>query len=308
MKALRIHEYGGALQIDEIQKPTAGAGQVVVHNQATSLNPIDPGRASGFMRQVFPLELPWIPGGDVSGTVESVGEGVTNFKPGDEVFGYSMAGGAYAEFVAIDATALAIRPSALTVEQGAVVGVVGQTAIQALQLAKVGPGTTVLIHGGAGGVGSLAIQIAHKAGAYVITTAQPEQQDALLRLGADRVIDFTRERFEDAVEPVDAVLDLVGGETLARSYGVVRRGGIIITFNQPPDPQECEKQGIQGFFVQTKVTTEGLNDFAGRVKSGSVVPLVDYAETLWDPEGIWAKRSTGTAVGKVVFTLEAPSF
>lgn len=308
MKALRIHEYGGALQIDEIQKPTAGAGQVVVHNQATSLNPIDPGRASGFMRQVFPLELPWIPGGDVSGTVESVGEGVANFKPGDEVFGYSMAGGAYAEFVAIDATALAIRPSALTVEQGAAVGVVGQTAIQALQLAKVSAGTTVLIHGGAGGVGSLAIQIAHKAGAYVITTAQPEQQDALLRLGADRVIDFTHERFEDAVESVDAVLDLVGGETLARSYGVVRRGGIIVTFNQPPDPQECEKQGIQGFFVQTKVTTEGLNDFAGRVKSGGVVPLVDHAETLWNPEGIWAKRSTGTAVGKVVFTLEAPSF
>ncbi len=305
MKALRIHEYGGALQIDEIQKPTAGAGQVVVHNQATSLNPIDPGRATGFMRQVFPLELPWIPGGDVSGTVESVGEGVTNFKPGDEVFGYSMAGGAYAEFVAIDATALAIRPSALTVEQGAAVGVVGQTAIQALQLAKVGPGTTVLIHGGAGGVGSLAIQIAHKAGAYVITTAQLEQQDALLRLGADRVINFTRERFEDAVESVDAVLDLIGGETLARSYGVVRRGGIIVTFNQPPDPQECERHGIQGFFVQTNVTTEGLNDFAGRVKSGSVVPLVDHTERLWNPEVIWEKRPTGTAVGKIVFTLKA---
>ena len=305
MRALRIHEYGVALQIDEIPQPTAGAGQVVVHNQATSFNPIDPGRASGFMRQVFPLELPWIPGGDVSGTVESVGEGVTNFKLGDEVFGYSMAGGAYAEFVAIDATALAIRPSALTVEQGAAVGVVGQTAIQALQLAKVGAGTTVLIHGGAGGVGSLAIQIGHKTGAYVITTAQLEQQDALLRLGADRVINFTRERFEDAVEPVDAVLDLVGGETLARSYRVVRRGGIIVTFNQPPDPQECEKQGIQGFFVQTKVTTEGLNDFAGRVHSGAVVPLVDHTETLWNPEAIWAKRPTGTAVGKIVFTLKA---
>ena len=305
MKALRIHEYGGALEIDQIPQPTAGPGQVVIRNQATSLNPIDPGRASGFMRQIFSLEFPWIPGGDVSGTVESVGEGVTNFKAGDKVFGYSVAGGAYAEFVAIDASALAIRPAALTVEQGAAVGVVGQTAIQALQLAKVGAGTTVLIHGGAGGVGSLAIQIAHKAGAYVITTAQPEQQDALLRLGADRVIDFTHERFEDAVESVDAVLDLVGGETLARSYGVVRRGGIIVTFNQPPDLQECEKQGIQGFFVQTNVTTEGLNDFAERVKSGSVVPLVDHAETLWNPEGIWAKRPTGTAVGKVVFTLEA---
>jgi NADPH:quinone reductase-like Zn-dependent oxidoreductase len=128
MKALRIHEYGGPLQLDEIEQPSAGVGQVVVRNLATSFNPIDPGRASGVMRQAFPLQLPWIPGGDVSGTVESVGEGVVDFKAGDGVFGYSMTGGAYAEFVAIDATAIALRPSALTVEQGAAVAVVGQTA------------------------------------------------------------------------------------------------------------------------------------------------------------------------------------
>lgn len=280
MRALRIHEYGGPLQLDKIEPPSAGSGQVVVRNLATSLNRIDPGRASGVMRQAFPLELPWIPGGDVSGTVVSIGEGVTGFKVGDEVFGYSMTGGAYAEFVAIDADALAIRPSALTVEQGAAVAVVGQTAIQALELGKVGAGSTVLIQGGAGGVGSIAIQIAHKAGAHVITTAQFNQEDTLLRLGADRVIDFTRERFEDEVEPVDAVLDLVGGETLARSYSVVKRGGIIVTFNQPPDFEEREKRGIQGFFVQTKVTTKGLDDFASRVTSGSAVPLVDHTETL----------------------------
>jgi NADPH:quinone reductase-like Zn-dependent oxidoreductase len=257
------------------------------------------------MRQMFPLELPWIPGGDVSGTVESIGKDVTDFKPGDEVFGYSMTGGAYAEFVAIDVAALALRPSALTVEQGAAIAVVGQTAIQALALGKVGAGSTVLIQAGAGGVGSLAIQIAHNAGAHVITTAQSKQQDTLLRLGADRVIDFTQERFEDVIEPVDALLDLLGGETLARSYSIVKRGGIIVTFNQPPDVQECEKHGIHGFFVQTKVTTEGLNDFARRVTTGSVVPLIDHTETLWNPEAIWAKRPSGSAIGKVVFTLGA---
>jgi len=305
MKALRIHEYGGSLQLDEVEKPVAGAGQVVIRNKVTSLNPIDPGRASGVMRQMFPLELPWIPGGDVSGTVESIGKDVTDFKPGDEVFGYSMTGGAYAEFVAIDVAALALRPSALTVEQGAAIAVVGQTAIQALALGKVGAGSTVLIQAGAGGVGSLAIQIAHNAGAHVITTAQSKQQDTLLRLGADRVIDFTQERFEDVIEPVDALLDLLGGETLARSYSIVKRGGIIVTFNQPPDVQECEKHGIHGFFVQTKVTTEGLNDFARRVTTGSVVPLIDHTETLWNPEAIWAKRPSGSAIGKVVFTLGA---
>jgi NADPH:quinone reductase and related Zn-dependent oxidoreductases len=216
-----------------------------------------------------------------------------------------MPGGAYAEFVAIDATAIALRPPALTVEQVAAVAVVGQTAIQSLELAKVGTGSTVLIQGGAGGVGSLVIQIAHKAGAHVIATAQSKQQDALLRLGADRVIDFTQERFEEEVEPADVVLDLVGGETLPRSYYVVKRGGIIVTFNQPPDFEQCEKLGIKGFFVQTKVTTEGLNDFASRVTSGSVVPLIDHTETLWNPEVIWTKQPSGSAIGKIVFVLGA---
>jgi len=305
MKALRIHEYGGPLQLDEIEQSAAAKGQVVVRNHATSFNPVDPGRASGFMRQAFPLELPWIPGGDVSGTIWSVGEGVTYFRSGDEVFGYSATGGAYAEFVAIDTTSIALRPPTLTVKQGAAVAVVGQTAVQALALAKVGSGSTVLIQGGAGGVGSLAIQIAHKAGAHVITTAQSRQRDTLLQLGADRVVDHTRERFEEEVEPVDAVLDLAGGETLARSYSVVKHGGIIITFNQPPDFEECENHGIQGFFAQTKVTTEGLDDFASRVTTGSVVPLIADSGTLWNPEAIWKKRPSGSAIGKVVFMLEA---
>jgi NADPH:quinone reductase-like Zn-dependent oxidoreductase len=95
----------------------------------------------------------------------------------------------------------------------------------------------------------------------------------------------------------------VGGETLARSYSVVKRGGIIVTFNQPPDFEECEKRGIQGFFVQTKVTTAGLDDFANRVTSGSVVPLIDHTETLWNPDAIWRKRPSGSAIGKIVFML-----
>jgi len=306
MKILCTREYGGALQLDEVPSPTAAPGQVVVRNSATSLNPIDPLRASGLMRQEFPLSFPWIPGGDVAGVVESVGEGVTTFQPGDLVFGYTTVGGAYAEFVAVDIGSLAMRPAALTVEGAAAVAMVSQTAVQALQLAKVGAGTTVLIHAGSGGVGTLAIQIAHQSGAHVITTARTEQKDALLRLGADRVIDYMKERFESVVEPVDAVLDLVGGETLQRSYGVVKRGGIIVTANQPADPQECEKHGIQAFFVQTVVTAEGLNDVASRIAEGSIVPVIDHAETLWNPAGIWAKRrSSGAGVGKIVFTLGA---
>lgn len=304
MKVLRTHTYGGTLQIDEVAEPVAHPGQVVVRNLATSLNPIDPGRASGAMRQIFPIEFPWTPGGDVSGVIASVGEGVANFKIGDPVFGYSMTGGAYAERIAIDAAAIAIRPADLSVEQAASVAVVGQTALQALQLAEIGPGETILIYGGSGGVGTLAIQLAHKAGASVIATAQAEQQEALLRLGADRVIDHSKERFEEALQPVDIVLDLVGGDTLARSYALVKRGGILVTANQPPDPQQCEAHGIRGFMVQTKVTTEGLNDFAARVKAGGVVPIVDHVETLWNPETLWARRPSGNSVGKIVFAID----
>lgn len=305
MKALRIHEYGGSLQIDEIPAPTALPGQIVVRNLATSLNPVDPGRASGVLRQIFPIEFPWTPGGDISGVIESVGEGVNGLKPGDPVFGYKPAGGAYAEFIAVDAGAIAIRPAELSVEQAAAVAVVGQTAIQGLQLAEIGPGKTILIHGGAGGVGTLAIQLAHKAGATVIATAQEEQKDALLRIGADRVIDHSRERFEEVLEPVDSILDLVGRDTLARSYALVKRGGILLTANQPPDPQQGEAHGIRCFMVQTKVTTEGLNAFTAHIRSGNVVPIVDHSETLWNPQSLWTKRPSGTAVGKIVFTIEA---
>ena len=258
------------------------------------------------MRQIFPLQFPWTPGGDVSGVIESVADGVTNFKTGDPVFGYSMAGGAYAEHIAIDATAIAIRPTELSMEQAAAVAVVGQTAVQALQLGGIGAGKTVLIHAGAGGVGSLAIQLAHKAGATVITTAQEEQKEALLRLGADQVIDHAKEQFDDEVlQPVDIILDLVGGETLACSYALVKRGGILVTANQPPDVRQCEAYGIRGLMVQTKVTTDRLNDFAARVAAGDIVPIVDHTETLWKPESLWAKRPSGTSVGKVVFSIGA---
>jgi NADPH:quinone reductase-like Zn-dependent oxidoreductase len=255
------------------------------------------------MRQIFPIEFPWTPGGDVSGVVESVGEGVTDFKVGDPVFGYSMTGGAYVELIAIDTSALAVRPEDLSVKQAAAVAVVGQTTIQALRLAELSAGKTVLIHGGSGGVGTLAIQFAHKTGANVVTTARAEQKDALLRLGADRVIDHASERFEEVLEPVDVVLDLVGGEALARSYAMVQRGGILVTANQPPDPQQCEARGIRGFMVQTKVNTEGLDNFVARVKSGGVVPIIDHVETLWNPDSLWAKRPSGTSVGKVVFAI-----
>lgn len=224
MKAIRIHEYGGKPQIDEIAAPHPKPNEVVVRNAATSFNPIDPGRASGVMRQIFPLQFPWIPGGDVSGAIEEVGSAVSDLEKGDSVFGYSMVGGAYAELVAIHAGAVTRHPPTMSAEQAASVAGVGQTALQMLAIAQVQAGQTILVQGGSGGVGTLVIQLAHKLGARVITTARKGQESALLQLGADQVIVAENKSPAENEKEIDVVLDLVGGDSLARAYALVKPG------------------------------------------------------------------------------------
>ena len=303
MKALRINDYGAALHLDQIPVPTAGPGQVLVENYFTSMNGVDPGRAFGFLREVFPLQFPWIPGGDVAGRVAAVGEGVTAFNPGDEVFGYTRAGGAYAEFTLVEATSLAHRPATIPVEQAAAISLVGQTATQMLELAKIRTGETLLILGGAGGVGSLAVQLARHAGVHVIATARQSQVAALEQLGAERVIDYTRERLED-IKRVDAVLNLVGGDSVARSYALVKPGGVAVTSNRPPDVEEAARLGIRGAFVETDVTSQGLNVFARLVADGKIKPQIAAVETLWSPASLWEDRKRD-ALGKVVFSIRS---
>ena len=172
MKALRINDYGAPLHLDEVPVPTAGAGQVLVENDFTSMNGVDPGRGLGFLRQVFPLQFPWTPGGDVAGRVAAVGPGVTAFNVGDEVFGYTREAGAYAEFVVVNADSLARRPAAIPAAQAAAIALVSQTATQMLRLSKIRARQTLLILGASGGVGTLALQLARNAGVHVIATAR----------------------------------------------------------------------------------------------------------------------------------------
>lgn len=305
MKALRIHDYEKPLQMEEAPKPAAGPGQVLVENHFTSMNGVDPGRAGGFLRQVFQLEFPWIPGGDVAGQVVAVGNGVTGFKIGDEVFGYTRTGGAYAEFTLVDATSLAHRPAKIPAEQAAAIALVGQTATQMLELSKVTKGKTLLIMGAAGGVGSLAVQLARRAGVHVIATAKKSQETALKAFGADQVVDYTRQPL-DGIEQVDGVLNLVGGDTVASSYARVKRGGVAVTSNRPPDGAEAARLGIEAAFVQTDVKTEGLNTFAKLVTDGEIKPQIAAVETLWAPATLWRDRETDK-LGKVVFFLSTPT-
>src|SRR5438874_2034072 len=258
MKALRINDYGAPLHLDEVPIPTAGPGQVLVENHFTSLNGVDPGRGLGFLRHVFPLQFPWTPGGDVAGQVAAVGQGVAAFKVGDEVFGSTREAGAYAEFVVVNATRLAHRPAAIAAEEAAGIALVSQTATQMLELSKIRAGQTLLILGASGGVGSLAVQLARNAGLHVIATARQSKAAALEQLGAERVIDLTLAE----IGQVDAVLNLVGGDTVVPSYALVKPGGVAVTANQPPIAEEAARLGIKAVFVETDVTTEGLNAFA----------------------------------------------
>jgi len=303
MKAVRMNDYGAPLHIDEVPSPTPGVGQVLIENRFTTMNGVDPGRGLGFLRQVFPLQFPWTPGGDVAGRVSALGEGVSSFEVGDEVFGYTREAGAYAEFVVVNATNLAKRPAAISAEEAAAIALVSQTAKQMLDLSKIKKGQTLLIMGASGGVGSLAVQLAKMAGVHVIATARKSKALALQQLGAERVIDFSEQRLED-IPKVDAVLNLIGADTVEKSYALVNKGGVAVTSNRPPIAEEAARLGIQAAFVEANVTTEGLNAFAKLVIDGKIKPQIAAITTLWDPAALWEKHETDK-LGKIVFAIRS---
>jgi len=303
MRALRINDYGAPLHIDEIPVPTPGPGQVLVENHFTSMNGVDPGRGQGFLRQVFPLQFPWTPGGDVAGRVTAIGDGVTSFKAGDQVFGYTREAGAYAEFVLVNAATLAHRPPSISAEVGAGVALVGQTATQMLALSKIKAGQTLLILGASGGVGTLAVQLAKNAGVHVIATARQSKAAVVQHLGAERVVDLSQERLED-IPRVDAELNLIGGDTVAASYALVKRGGVAVTSNRPPIAEEAQRLGIEAAFVETNVSTDGLNSFASLITQGTIKPQIADVTTLWSPETLWEEHEP-EKIGKIVFSIRS---
>jgi NADPH:quinone reductase-like Zn-dependent oxidoreductase len=232
-----------------------------------------------------------------------VGEGVTNFKAGDEVFGYTREAGAYAEFVLVNAANLAQRPPSISAEVGAAIALVGQTATQMLALSKIKAGQTLLILGASGGVGTLAVQLAKNAGVHVIATARQSKAAVVQHLGAECVVDLSQERLED-IPQVDAVLNLIGGDTVAASYALVKRGGVAVTSNRPPIAEEAQRLGIEAAFVETNVSTDGLNSFASLITQGTIKPQIADVKTLWSPETLWEEHEP-EKIGKIVFSIRS---
>jgi NADPH:quinone reductase-like Zn-dependent oxidoreductase len=306
MKAVVAHEYGTpeVLKFEDFPRPEPNENQALVRVIASSVNPADPLTLSGKYAREFGTHLPLIPGYDIAGVVEKTGANVTKLKAGDAVYGYPTFGGGWADYVTVTEGEVAAKPKSLNFVEAAAVPMGALTAWQALvDTAQLQPGQIILIHGGSGGVGSFAIQIAKVRGARVIATASTANQDLLKQLGADVAIDYTKTKFEDVAKDVDAVLDPVGKDTLARSYGVVKKGGIVMSLVARPDPTEIKKRGIRGAAISVHPDAEDLAEIAHLVDAGKIKPVVTQVLPL--SEAIAAQRQAAThhTRGKVVLRI-----
>src|SRR5438045_217718 len=282
MKAIVIHSSGGGevLKYEDAPRPQPKDDDILIRVIAAGVNPVDV-----FIREGRSLRGPFIPGMDVAGVVEQAGNKVTKFKRDDAVYAYLSfeEQGGYAEFAVTKQDHAALKPKSIDFEKAAAVPLAATTAWQALiEKAGLTAGQTVLIHGGSGGVGTFAVQIAKARGAKVIATASTANQDLLKQLGVDQPIDYITTKFEDVVKNVDVVLNAVRGDTLARSYGVVKKGGIIVSITGEPDPAELEKHGIRGTGLGAHPDAKVLEELAKLIDAGKITPIVSAVMPLAD--------------------------
>ena len=309
MKAISQSEYGGpeVLHETEIDRPAPGPSEVLVRVHAAGMNPTDwkHRQFAGFLGRL-PLVLGW----DVSGVVEAVGIGVTIHRPGDEVFGmlpYPHGAGSFAEYVTVPARALVRKPGNTDHVQAAAIPLAALTARQVLvDAVGLRPGQRVLIHAAAGGVGHLAVQIAKELGAYVIGTASEPKHALVRELGADEVIDYRTEDFT-AIDPVDVVLDTIGGDTSLRSVDVVKPGGHLVTIAlaalHPGLAERGAARGIHAYPLLVEADQEGMRAVRDLVEAGRLRPVVEAVFPLADAAGGHALGDTGHVTGKVVLTV-----
>ncbi|MER5708575.1 NADP-dependent oxidoreductase [Streptomyces sp. NPDC042898] len=307
-----VHGTPEVLREAVVPRPEPGLNQILVAVRAAGVNPTDwKHRSSGLFLDRLPLVLGW----DVSGVVEAVGYGVTVFKPGDEVFGmlpYPYGVGSHAEYVTGPARAFAHKPAAVDHVQAGALPLAALTAYQAIvDTAQVGPGQRVLVHAAAGGVGHLAVQIAKARGAYVIGTASTAKHDFVRSLGADEVVDYRSVDFAEVVADVDMVLDPLSGDTRARSLGVLRPGGVLVSLLPGTDPDEPAKAAARGVRVETLLVEAdhaGMNAVAELVASGALRAHVEAVFPLADAAKAHALGETDRTTGKIVLVVdEAPA-
>jgi NADPH:quinone reductase-like Zn-dependent oxidoreductase len=308
MKAVVIHAYGApeVLKLEEVPRPEPKEDEVLIRVIAASVNPVDAAIRQGYLARIIGDKLPLIPGMDAAGVVEKAGAKMARFKTGDPVYAFfTLASeGGYGEFVLAKKDEVAPKPKSLTYAQAAAVPAAGSTAWKALiETANLSAGQTVLIHGGSGGVGHFAIQIAKARGARVIATASTANQDFLKQMGADVTIDYTKSKFEELAKDVDVVLDAVGGDTLKRSYGVVKKGGIIVSIVDDPEKAALEAHGIRGISIRTDPKASTLEELTRLIDAKKVTPFVSQTFPLSGVVQAHEQIATRHTRGKIVFQV-----
>ena len=312
MRAIELAEYGGPerLKLATRAVEQAGPGEVLVAVHGSSVNPIDWKLREGYAKEWWPLELPAVVGLDLSGVVVALGAGVEGWRCGDAVVAYlGMKGhGAYAEYARVDAAALAPKPKSIDFVHAGAYPLVALTAWQALvDKGRVAAGERVLVHGGAGGVGSFAVQIAKARGAHVIATGSARNHAFLRSIGADEVIDYKATRFEDAVDDVDVVFDTVGGDTTARSADVLRRGGRLVTIAGALPAEACKERGLDCADLLVQPDAEDLAAIGALIDAGRVRVHLDATFPLERTGEAQERNRAGGGRGKIAIAVRAPA-
>ena len=312
MKAAQISEFGdpSVIHINEVDKPRPGEGQVLVEVYAASLNPFDTTVRSGRLSDSLADKLPLTLGGDIAGTVSELGTGVTSFKVGDKVYGQAnvVAGnsGAFAEYAATKASQVALAPSNLDFKQAAAMPLVGVSALQALtEHIELKRGQSILIIGGSGGIGSIAIQIAKDIGAKVITSTSGDGLQLVKQLGADEVYDYKTQDVSQLVSGVDAVFDTAGGQAFNAALGCLKHGGTAVSMIAQADEALVNQLGVKAITQQTKVNTEKLDRLRQLIETEVVKPQVSKVFKLGDVAQAFLQRESGQLTGKVVIEVKA---
>ena len=308
MKAIRVHQFGGpeVLKYEDAPRPVPAADEVLIKVYASGMNPVDWKMRAGLAESLFPIQLPFIPGWDVSGEIEEVGSDILIFKKGDEVYGRPdvTRDGTYAEFVAVKANQINFKPKSINHDKASAVPLAGLTAWQGLfDYGHLEEGQKVLIHAAAGGVGSFAVQLAKWKGAYVIGTSSEENIDFLFDLGADEALDYKTVKFEDRLKDVDLVFDLIGGDTQQRSLKIIKKGGRLITTVQPKYQEEAKANDIHMEVFMTQSLPEELEQLGNLIDSGKIKPVVTRTFPLKDAAEAQKEIEKGHTRGKMVLTV-----
>ena len=282
-----MHSYGGpeVLQWEDAPRPRVERGEVLIRVHAAGVNPLDWKVRAGLLNGSVQHRLPLILGWDVSGVVDEVGAGVSRFKKGEEVFAMSdpTRDGAYADYIAVREAAVAMKPKSLHHVRAAATPVSALAAWRSLfDLGQLQSGQRILIHGGSGGVGHFAVQLAKWKGAHVLATASTKNQELLRKLGADETIDYTSQKFEDVANKIDMVLDTIGGATQERSWLVLKKGGVLISLVQPPSQEKANQFGVRGMMCSVQPDGAQLSKIAKFIDSSKLRPTIDRILPLSD--------------------------